>query len=232
NPPPGSFLPTTASSDGSLCGGKMRACWAATLLLRAQRFPASCATCRGIFGSPLALSLIHRHYRWSSYALQPSSGISGSIASSSSSFPLPETVPILACQFKGSVQFSSSPPGLLTDQAIVNRVLVRREFDHLLELPDGFFEVGLFEIGFAKVAMRLGQVRQQAGGLLQVWKSLIPEASEQVDVADLPVRQGAFWIDFELFPKFLLGLNKTRSSPINVSQCVMKSWCPRALGDG
>ena len=45
--------------------------------------------------------------------------------------------------------------------------------------------------GIADNAMRLGQVRQQTCGLLQVWKSLIPKASEQVDIADLPVRQGA-----------------------------------------
>ena len=81
----------------------MRACWAATLLVLVQWSPASCATYRGISAVHRALALIHRHLHKSPCARLPFAETSGSIASSSSSFPLPETVPNSVCHFKGSL---------------------------------------------------------------------------------------------------------------------------------
>src|SRR5437879_4536518 len=103
NTPPGSSLPKAACSDGCLCGGLMRACSAATLLVLVQPSPASCATCRGTSALPRVLAPTHRHLHKSPCVRQPFAEISGNTVSSSPVVPLPETVPIFVCQFKGSL---------------------------------------------------------------------------------------------------------------------------------
>src|SRR3989442_925589 len=83
----------------------MRACWAAMILVLVQPSPASCATCRGTSALPRVLALTHRHLHKSPCVRQPFAEISGNTVSSSPVVPLPETVPIFVCQFKGSLQF-------------------------------------------------------------------------------------------------------------------------------
>src|SRR6202035_2526236 len=81
----------------------MRACWAATLLVLVQPSPASCATCRGTSALPRVLALTHRHFHKSPCVRRPFVEISRNSVSSSPLAPLPETVPIFVCQFKGSL---------------------------------------------------------------------------------------------------------------------------------
>src|SRR5437879_8268738 len=70
--------------------------------------PSSFATCRCTSSLPLVLALTHLHLHKSSCVRQPFAEISGNTVSSSPVVPLPETVPIFVCQFKGSLHCLSS----------------------------------------------------------------------------------------------------------------------------
>src|SRR5713101_3691488 len=74
------------------------------LLVLVQPSPTSCATCRGTSALPRVLAPTHRHLHKSPCVRQPFAEISGNTVSSSPVVPLPETVPIFVCQFKGSLQ--------------------------------------------------------------------------------------------------------------------------------
>src|SRR5580658_4878889 len=89
----------------------MRACWAATILVLVQPFPASCATCTGTSVVPQVLALTHRHRHKSPYVRQPFAEISGSISFSPLWFLSRKLCPIFVCHFKGSLHFWAEPLG-------------------------------------------------------------------------------------------------------------------------
>src|SRR3989454_7065953 len=97
------------------------------LLVLVQPSPASCATCRGTSALPRVLALTHRHLHKSPCVRQPFAEISGNTVSSSPVVPLPETVPIFVCQFKGSLHWHSCvPDGATRCKAICSAVLCQQ----------------------------------------------------------------------------------------------------------
>lgn len=104
NPPTSRSRRATSLAEGFPFGG-LRHVYSGALLLRQVQLPqALCATCTGIVGSPRAPWPTHRRSCRSSYALRPCAETSGNISFISPPVvPLPESVPIAKCQFKGSV---------------------------------------------------------------------------------------------------------------------------------
>jgi hypothetical protein len=125
-----SSLPKAASSDGFPCGELMRACWAATLLVLAQPSPASYATCRGATALLRVLALTHRHLHKPPCVRQPFAEISGNTVSSSPVVPLPETVPIFVCQFKGSLHIHILPLKFQRCACRIYKSLTKRVPEH------------------------------------------------------------------------------------------------------